>query len=43
MPWFVKTLNETVNDDIELSTCGDNDRQISFYGTPLDLVELYIK
>ena len=43
MPWFVKTLNETVNDDIELSTCGDNDHEISLRGTPLDLVELYIK
>ena len=40
MPWFVKTLNETVNDDIELSTCGDNDHEISLRGNPLDLVEL---
>ena len=22
MPWFVKTFNETVNDNIELNTCG---------------------
>ena len=43
MPWFFKTLNETVNDNIELNTCGDNDRQINVRGTPLDLVELYIK
>ena len=43
MPWFVKTLNEAVNDDIELSICGENNRQISAYGTPFDLVELYIK
>ena len=43
MPWFVKTLNETVNDDIELSICGDNDCQISVLGTPIDLVEFYIK
>ena len=43
MPWFVKTLNETVAYDIELSTCGYNDRQIFMQGTPLDLVECYIK
>ena len=43
MPWFVKTLNETVNNDIELSTCSFNDRQVIVYGTPIDLVELYIK
>ena len=43
MPWFVKTLNETVNDDIELSVCGYNFDQYSIHGTSLDLVELYIK
>ena len=43
MPWFVKTLNETVNNDIELRSCGFNYHQISVWGTPLDLVELYIK
>ena len=43
MPWFVKTLNETVNDDIELSICGEKNGQISVWGTTLDLVELYIK
>ena len=43
MPWFVKTLNETVNDDIELSTCGDSNGQSVGLGNPLDLVELYIK
>ena len=42
MPWFVKTLNETANDNIDLITCGFNDHQIHFNGTPLDLVELYI-
>ena len=42
MPWFVKTLNETVNDDIELSICGYSDDSY-IAGTPIDLVELYIK
>ena len=43
MPWFVKTFYETVNDDIELTICGENNRQTTVWGTPLDLVELYIK
>ena len=44
MPWFVKTLNETANDDIVLNVCGGNDNSYStFGGTPFDLVELYIK
>ena len=43
MPWFVKMLNETVNDDIELSTCGLNNHQVTVFGTPFDLIELYIK
>ena len=47
MPWFVKMLNETVNDDIELNVCGGgcnfNCYWLSVYGTPIDLVELYIK
>ena len=43
MPWFVKTLNETVSDDIELIMCGYNNGQINVHGTLLDLVELYIK
>ena len=47
MPWFVKTLNETVNDDIELIICGSgcnyNCNGFYVYGTPIDLVELYIK
>ena len=32
MPWFVKTLNETVNDDIELSTCGYDYHRTTFWG-----------
>ena len=48
MPWFVKTLYETVNDDIELSVCGSGCNYcenliFGAYGTPIDLVELYIK
>ena len=40
MPRFVKKLNETVSDNIELSTsCGDTCSQGIVYGTP---VELYI-
>ena len=45
MPWFIKTLNETTNDDIELNVCGSfryNDFTASG-GTPFDLVEFYIK
>ena len=45
MPWFIKTLNETSNDDIELNVCGYH--YTSDYtligGTPFDLIELYIK
>ena len=44
MPWFVKTLDETVSEDIELSTCGYNYYYLTYAkGTPLDLIELYIK
>ena len=45
--WHVKTLNETVNDDIELSVCGSvcnycENLIFGAYSTPIDLVELYI-
>ena len=43
MPWFVKMIHETISDDIELNTCGINNYQTYVYGTPIDLVELYIK
>ena len=43
MPWFVKALNETVNDDIELSVCGGGIVFSTVWGTTIDLVELYIK
>ena len=47
MPWFIKTLNETVSDDIQLRVCGlgcvNNSCSHYYYDTPLDLIELYIK
>ena len=44
IPWFIKTLNETANDDIELNVCGGNDHSSTdIKGTPFDLVEFYIK
>ena len=41
MPWFIKTLNETTTEDIELRVCasqGYNDEDI-----PLDIIELYVR
>ena len=41
MPWFIKTLNETTTENIELRVCGNEgsyDEDI-----PLDIIELYIK
>ena len=35
MPWFIKTLNETTTEDIELRVCGNNNED-----TPLDVIEL---
>ena len=43
MPWFIKTLNETANDDIELNVCGYDYASSTVGGTPFDLVEFYIK
>ena len=43
MPWFVKMLNETVNDNIELSACGSGIVFSNVWSTPIDLIELYIK
>ena len=44
MPWFIKTLNETANDDIELNVCGGNDySSTDSGGTPFTLVEFNIK
>ena len=41
MPWFFKTLSETVSDDIELNVLYSC--LFYVYGTPIDLIELYIK
>ena len=41
MPWFIKTLNETVSDNIQLRVCGGDDHKQ--FSTPLDLIELFIK
>ena len=42
MPWFLKTLNEEANDDIELRVCGDQSPTTN-EETPLDIIEIYIK
>ena len=41
MPWFIKTLNETTTEDIELRMCGSENS--SDEDTPLDIIELYIR
>ena len=40
MPWFLKTLNETISDDIALRVCSNN--WISNEDTPLDIIEIYM-
>ena len=41
MPWFLKTLNETTTDNIELRVC--NDQGLPNEDTPLDIIEIYVK
>ena len=41
MPWFLKTLNETTTDNIELRVC--NDQSLPDEDTPLDIIEIYVK
>ena len=41
LPWFNTTLPETTNDDLELRLLFSDVR--SFQGSPLDLIELYIR
>ena len=41
MPWFLKTLNEETNDDIELRVCAGSSPTSE--ETPLDIIEIYIK
>ena len=42
MPWFIKTLNETTTEDIELKMCG-SENPSKDEDTPLDIIELYIR
>ena len=41
MPWFLKTLNETTTDNIELRVCSNT--ELSNEDTPLDIIEIYVK
>ena len=41
MPWFIKTLNETTTEDIELGVCGNKPPDDE--DTPLELVELFVR
>ena len=41
MPWFLKTLNETITDNIELRVCSS--RGLPDEDTPLDIIEIYVK
>ena len=40
MPWFIKTLNETTTEDIELRLCKNNINQA---GIPLEIIELLVQ
>ena len=42
MPWFIKALNETTTEDIELRMCG-SENPFNNEDTPLDIIELYIR
>ena len=39
MPWFIKTLNDTTTEDIELRVCD----YTNLGDTPLELIELFVK
>ena len=41
MPWFLKILNETTTDNIELRVCSDQGSPNE--DTPLDIIEIYVK
>ena len=41
MSWFLKTLNETTTDNIELRVCSNVG--LPFEDTPLDIIEIYVK
>ena len=40
MPWFIKTLNETTTEDIELRVCGGENT--SNEDTPIEVIELFV-
>ena len=40
MPWFIKTLNETTTEDIELRVCGS--AGIGAEDTPIKVIELFV-
>ena len=40
MPWFIKTLNETTTEDIEVRICGSHNTNEE--DTPLELIELFV-
>ena len=42
MPWFIKTLNETTTENIELRLCGD-DSPTADEDVLLELIELYVR
>ena len=42
MPWFIKTLNETTTENIELRLCGD-DSPTGDEDVLLELIELYVR
>ena len=42
MPWFIKDINETSTEDIELRMCG-SENPSNDEDTPLDIIELYIR
>ena len=41
MPLFLKTLNETTTDDIQLRVCSNEG--LPDEDTPLDIIEIYVK
>ena len=41
MPWFIKTLNETTNQDIEVRVCGSENP--SNEDVPVDIIKIYIR
>ena len=42
IPWFLKTLDETITDNIELRVCS-SDQLLPDEDTPLYIIEIYVK